>query len=191
MRVRRIRKIRVLIGTLLVLAVSVAALTASPAPASAAGENAFATYISGPQESILKSQAAYTPDRLIPVNTTGAEDIFLDGDTLYVADTTGKAVIEMTTDGTVLRRLGLDESGTADGTFEAPNGLAVKDGVLYVADKGRRAVVRVDLASGEVIDTWSGPIRRCTALRRRTCRSKSRWTTRTICTWWARATPTA
>lgn len=157
MRVRRIRKIRVLIGTLLVLAVSVAALTASPAPASAAGENAFATYISGPQESILKSQAAYTPDRLIPVNTTGAEDIFLDGDTLYVADTTGKAVIEMTTDGTVLRRLGLDESGTADGTFEAPNGLAVKDGVLYVADKGRRAVVRVDLASGEVIDTVERP----------------------------------
>ena len=159
MKKHRIHHLRILLGTLLLLAVSLCALTTSlggAAPAQAQ-ENSYNTFISGPQGRLLKSQAAYTPDRLLPIGTTGAEDVFLEGDKLYIADAVGKAVLEMTTDGTLLRKIGLTPDGESDGMFRSPNGVAVKDGVLYVADRGKQAVVRVNLESGTIIDEVGRP----------------------------------
>jgi len=63
------------------------------------------------------------------------------GEHLYVADTGHGRVVELSYEGHVGREFG---------GFEAPRGLCVQEGTLYVADTGSHQVKAVSLASGEV-----------------------------------------
>lgn len=83
----------------------------------------------------------------------------LAGDVLYLSDTGHDRVLEIRlaedgTRGEVLRAWG-GSAGFADGgplaaAFREPEGLAVRDGRLLVADRRNHAVRSIDLASGEV-----------------------------------------
>lgn len=81
------------------------------------------------------------------------------GDFVYVSDTGNRRVLELRLDGeaaaVVTRAFGGGETGFADGAaadarFAEPQGLALADGALWVADRRNHAVRRVDLASGQV-----------------------------------------
>lgn len=160
---KRKNRIANLLAAALVIAFSAAAVSAFTAPATqarAASGNAYSTFARGPYGSFVQSQAAYDPEKLLPLGYTGAEDFAVCGEKLYVADTAGKAVRVYTAEGAPIKSYGLrpGENGeTPDGTFSSPFGVTVKDGVLYVADKGKQAVVRINEADGTLIDEIGKP----------------------------------
>ncbi len=74
---------------------------------------------------------------------------------LYIADSGHHRVLECNHDGRILRQFGSGDPGFWDGRnvecgMRDPQGLAVRDDVLYVADRGNHAVRRIRLFGGEV-----------------------------------------
>jgi DNA-binding beta-propeller fold protein YncE len=74
---------------------------------------------------------------------------------LFVSDTGHNRLVIADLDGAVRRVVGAGGEGREDGpagraTFAQPQGLALVDGQLYVADTGNHLIRVVDLASGEV-----------------------------------------
>jgi DNA-binding beta-propeller fold protein YncE len=79
---------------------------------------------------------------------------------LFVSDTGHHRILECSHDGRVLRQFGSGTPGNWDGQsaacgFQSPQGLALGQDVLYVADSGNHCVRRVMLDTGEV-DTVLG-----------------------------------
>jgi thiol-disulfide isomerase/thioredoxin len=79
---------------------------------------------------------------------------------LWIADTQHHRIILSTLDGNVLAVVGRGAAGSADGdfasaTFRQPQGLALQNGQLYVADTGNHLVRRVNLTTQRV-DTIAG-----------------------------------
>jgi hypothetical protein len=89
----------------------------------------------------------------------------LDRTTLWIADTGNHRILEVALSGdpsdtslelsgVVSRAIGGSVPGFSDGVEEArfrePQGLAVGDGVLYIADRGNHVVRAIDVASGRV-----------------------------------------
>lgn len=79
---------------------------------------------------------------------------------LYVSDAGHHRVLECLHGGQVLRQFGSGTAGNWDGHiaasgFQSPQGLALGNGCLYVADAGNHGVRRVHLETGEV-DTVLG-----------------------------------
>jgi sugar lactone lactonase YvrE/thiol-disulfide isomerase/thioredoxin len=82
------------------------------------------------------------------------------GDALFVADSNHNRILELGLDGTFRRAWGDGERGLVDGDatkarFFRPQGMAVKDGVLWVADTENHAIRRIDLATG-IVSTVAG-----------------------------------
>ena len=75
---------------------------------------------------------------------------------LWVSDTGHNRILEVDpTTGDVLAAFGSGAAGSSDGdaveaTFNAPQGLALADTVLYVADTNNHLIRAIDLATGEV-----------------------------------------
>ncbi|MEN8112821.1 MAG: thioredoxin-like domain-containing protein [Actinomycetota bacterium] len=74
---------------------------------------------------------------------------------LFVADTGHHQIIAATDDGTVTGVYGsglegFDDGPAAEASFSSPQGLAVDDNTLYVADTSNHAVRAIDLATGTV-----------------------------------------
>jgi hypothetical protein len=74
---------------------------------------------------------------------------------LFVSDTGHHRILECSHDGRVLRQFGSGTPGNWDGQlaacgFQLPQGLAVDNDALYVADAGNHCVRRVRLDAGEV-----------------------------------------
>ena len=79
----------------------------------------------------------------------------LGGGGLAVADSGHHRVLLLDAGGRLVRTVGSGLEGFSDGppdtaSFRYPQGLAERDGSLYVADSGNHAVRRVDLGSGRV-----------------------------------------
>jgi DNA-binding beta-propeller fold protein YncE len=79
---------------------------------------------------------------------------------LWIADTQHHRMILSTLDGNVLAVVGRGTAGSADGDFASamfrqPQGLALQNGQLYVADTGNHLVRRIDLTTQRV-DTIAG-----------------------------------
>jgi len=73
-------------------------------------------------------------------------------DRLYIADTNHKRIVVATTTGDIVRvyrdrEAGLKDGSAAHARFNHPQGLALGDGALFVADTDNHAIRRVDLAS--------------------------------------------
>jgi hypothetical protein len=86
--------------------------------------------------------------------------LLVDEQRLYVSDSGHHRVLECNLDGRVLRTFGSGNGGYSDGVatlacFDRPQGLAKREGALFVADSGNHCVRRVDLADGRV-DTILG-----------------------------------
>lgn len=80
--------------------------------------------------------------------------------TLYIADTNHNRFVICDGDGLVQRVIGSGTAGLLDGAaeqaaFHHPHGLALDDGVLYVADTGNHVVRSIDLKTG-VVSTLAG-----------------------------------
>ena len=74
---------------------------------------------------------------------------------LYVADSGHHRVLECNHDGRIVRQFGSGDRGYWDGRNEEcgladPQGLALRNEFLYIADRGNHAVRRVRLQSGEM-----------------------------------------
>jgi thiol-disulfide isomerase/thioredoxin/sugar lactone lactonase YvrE len=79
----------------------------------------------------------------------------LSGSRLAVADSGHQRILLLDGTGRLLRTVGSGLEGFSDGapdsaSFRSPQGLAERDGALYVADTGNHAVRRVDLGTGRV-----------------------------------------
>jgi hypothetical protein len=76
-------------------------------------------------------------------------------DALYIADTNHHRILVTSLTGEVRRSIGSGEPELKDGGadragFQQPQGLALGEGMLYVADTENHALRSIDLASGEV-----------------------------------------
>ena len=74
---------------------------------------------------------------------------------LFIADSNHNRVVVARLDGTVIETIGTGERGAADGAFESssfyrPQGLALDNDALYVADTENHLVRRVDLKARKV-----------------------------------------
>jgi len=77
------------------------------------------------------------------------------GGRLFVTDTGHHRIVEAGLDGDVRRIIGCGKPGLGDGAaeeafFNQPQGLAIADGTLYVADTENHVLRTVDLATGRV-----------------------------------------
>ena len=109
---------------------------------------------------IVRSPAAFRSeaDRCLPADLSFPGKLLADpdGGRLFVADTNHhRIVVASLADGSVLDVIGSGEPGLLDGParqarLSQPQGMALVDGVLYVADTGNHAVRAADLRSGEV-----------------------------------------
>lgn len=75
---------------------------------------------------------------------------------IYIADSGQNRIIEARRDGAIARIFGSTVAGFLDGqgegaAFSDPQGMALADGHLYVADTGNHAIRRIELRTGEVI----------------------------------------
>ncbi len=74
---------------------------------------------------------------------------------IYIADSGHNRIIEARRDGGIVRTFGSKSPGFLDGSGDQasmcePQGMALVDGKLYVADTGNHAIRRIDLRHGEV-----------------------------------------
>ncbi len=74
---------------------------------------------------------------------------------LYVADSGHNRIVELGLDGTFKRAFGTGERGFVDGgadeaRFYRPQGMALREGVLWVCDTENHAIRTIDLATGSV-----------------------------------------
>ena len=117
----------------------------------------------------FEAEGLLTPESFELGDVPGAPDRFLaypsaiqataDG-TLYIADTNHNRIVISDGDGLVQRVIGSGAAGLLDGTaeqaaFHHPHGLALDEGVLYVADTGNHAVRSIDLETG-IVSTLAG-----------------------------------
>ncbi|MGH9901669.1 MAG: thioredoxin-like domain-containing protein, partial [Pyrinomonadaceae bacterium] len=77
------------------------------------------------------------------------------GDRLFIADSNHNRIVVTRLDGTLLETIGAGEPGKADGayaraTFNRPQGMALGNDALYVADTSNHLIRRVDLKARTV-----------------------------------------
>jgi thiol-disulfide isomerase/thioredoxin len=78
------------------------------------------------------------------------------GDRLFIADSGHNRIIVARLDGTLKETIGGGQSGQTDGdyaqaTFNSPQGMALKDNSLYVADTENHLIRKIDLVKKQVI----------------------------------------
>ena len=81
--------------------------------------------------------------------------VLVAGERLFVADSNHHRIAVASLDGSIERFIGSGDPGLLDGAadeagFQQPQGMAVADGVLYVADTENHALRAVDIATGRV-----------------------------------------
>ncbi len=80
----------------------------------------------------------------------------LNGERLFIADTGHRRVLVTDFSGKVLEQIGSGREGAADGPFETagfkePFGLALRDNILYIADRAGQKIRMADLEKREVL----------------------------------------
>lgn len=96
---------------------------------------------------------------LVPIRLDEPVGIAVDAaGTIYVTDTAGNRVLRFSPSGAFLSDFG--RSGSGDGQFRGPKGIAVSESFIYVVDSGNDRVEQFDL-TGTFISEWgifgSGP----------------------------------
>ncbi len=86
--------------------------------------------------------------------------VFATDDRLYIADSGHNRILVLSSRGDVLHQFGSEAAGFIDGNgtsaaFNNPQGMALVDGFLYVADEGNHAIRRIHTRRGDV-DTIAG-----------------------------------
>ncbi|HET9031351.1 MAG TPA: thioredoxin-like domain-containing protein [Dokdonella sp.] len=99
------------------------------------------------------ASVASRPEPAMPLRFPGK--LLATDSRLYVSDSGHHRVLECNHDGRIMRQFGSGDRGYWDGRNEEcgladPQGLAIRDEFLYIADRGNHAVRRVRLESGEM-----------------------------------------
>lgn len=139
------------------LAAAVLALTMVPAVTAQAldtgsGSATTQTMVTQADGELVPSQDAYLTGEVLFLDQplTMPEDIFVQGQRLYVADSGAGRIVSTTLDGTDRRVLG-------EGILSYPTGVFVTDnGEIYVADSGLKEVVVLD-GAGQVLRRYGRP----------------------------------
>ena len=112
----------------------------------------YETYTLNASKQLIPTQTAY-----IPVGNFGRdlglsfpEDLFIDNDLFYIADTGNKRIVVTDLSGALVSIIELPE-------FQQPTGLFVKDNYLYVADKLSKEVYKIDLLTDTIVQTIVKP----------------------------------
>lgn len=103
----------------------------------------FPTYAEGPGYRDALTLDAFLPLDSLKTEAAMPEDFCIDREKgiTYLADTGQGRVLQMGRDGELLGVIG-------EGTLQTPGGVAFREGVLYVADSGKRQVFLFDEAGG-------------------------------------------
>jgi WD40 repeat protein len=102
----------------------------------------YDTYTLGEYDRLIKTQTAYIPVGSINrLDLNNPQDIYQQGDALYIADTNNKRIVKANIQGDLLTTYTSIE-------FVAPTGVFVDEDYLYVADKDARTVFILDLNTG-------------------------------------------
>lgn len=109
-----------------------------------------------PERASLALEQAREPDRLLKF----PGKVLAAGDSLFISDTNHHRIIVAEADGQIRGVIGAGEPGLNDGRgdrarFQQPQGLALADGILYVADTENHAIRAVDLGT-ETVRTVAG-----------------------------------
>lgn len=96
---------------------------------------------------------ASRPEPRLPLAFPGK--VLATDDLLFIADSGHHRVLECTHEGRILRQFGSGDPGFWDGRnaecgLHDPQGMALRDDMLFVADRGNHAVRRIRLYGGEV-----------------------------------------
>jgi sugar lactone lactonase YvrE len=83
----------------------------------------------------------------------------LEGKRIFIADSTHHRIVITDLDGKKIAIAGMGEAGTKDGSFATaqfndPQGMAFKDGILYVSDRKNHLIRALDLKK-ETVTTVS------------------------------------
>ncbi len=81
--------------------------------------------------------------------------ILVSRDRIYIADSAHNQIVVTSSQGNILRRIGSTSPGFLDGegmsaAFNNPQGMALRDQFLYVADEGNHAIRRINIRTDEV-----------------------------------------
>lgn len=81
--------------------------------------------------------------------------VLVDGDRIFIADSNHHRIVVASLDGSIQRTFGRGDPGLVDGAgetaqFQQPQGMALADGVLYVADTENHAIRAIDLDRNQV-----------------------------------------
>jgi hypothetical protein len=69
------------------------------------------------------------------------QDVLADG-TLIAADKNNHQIKIIAADGTVLKVLGTGKAGLGDNRFRTPEGIEVRDDILWISDSGNDRIVK-------------------------------------------------
>ena len=158
-----------LVGTLLVSAIVAVAFRPSPPGIIASGDYEFSVFADATDGLDEANQLVFKPglgllvgnersSNVLRFDSRGEAQIMVESKTglvdpdglavgngsIYVADDDGRQVLEYAQDGSLIRRLGTE--------WVSPKGLAVNSrGVLYVADRALRMIVRIAAGNSQMI----------------------------------------
>lgn len=81
--------------------------------------------------------------------------VLVDGERIFIADSNHHRIVVASLDGSIERTIGRGDPGLVDGggetaQFQQPQGMALADGVLYVADTENHAIRALDLDRNQV-----------------------------------------
>ncbi|NBO91236.1 MAG: hypothetical protein EBV06_02800 [Planctomycetia bacterium] len=108
----------------------------------------------------MKFELARASEGGSPLFFPGKVSVDLEGKRIFIADSTHHRIVITDLDGKKIAIAGMGEAGTKDGSFATaqfndPQGMAFKDGILYVSDRKNHLIRALDLKK-ETVTTVAG-----------------------------------
>lgn len=109
-------------------------LLVSLLPMSALAAEPYVTWTNGPDDSVVDTQTAFTPEKILTYGLNAPEDFYIDSDnTMYICDTGNQRIVKVDNRGNVTE--------FADDVMRMPTGIHVAKGHIYVADNDLKEIL--------------------------------------------------
>ncbi len=110
-----------------------AVLLAATIPSGSFAQEPYITWTQGPGGYVVDTQTAYSAEEVLNYSLSTPEDFYIaDDQTMYICDTGNSRIVTVSPDGSV--------GEYTDENLNAPTGIHVADGHIYIADRGAQKV---------------------------------------------------